>query len=198
MIVTANSASTFEPCPAGSYLARLARLIDLGTQPVEFNGETKQQHKALLTFEILDPDVHRDDGRLYTVSKRYSLSLHPKAGLRKDLASWRGRDFTDDELKGFDLKTILGQKCMLSVVHDDKGDRVFANIAALMKAPRGMSGCEPTEPILHFDLAAPHWPTFEALGEKLKSQISSSPEYTAARKSTPPTAFDDMDSDVPF
>jgi hypothetical protein len=200
MIVTENISSNFTPCPAGSYLARLVRLIDLGTQQTDFQGEAKTAHKALLTWEILDEDTHLDDGRPFTVSKRYTVSLHEKAALRKDLASWRGRDFTPEELKGFDLADVLGKTCFLSVVHAEKDGKTFANVAGVMKAPKGMTGSPPTEPLLHFDLAAPDWHVFDTLPQRLQEQIAGSPEYAAARAKPVPAGngFDDLDSDVPF
>jgi len=203
MIITTDSSSTFTPCPAGAYLARCCSVIDMGTQQTDFNGETKHQRKVLISFEILDPDTHRDDGKPYLISKRYTASLHEKASLRRDLEAWRGAKFADAEVQRFDLGAIVGRTCLLSVIHDTKPDgKTFANIAGISKPPKGMTGSEPTEPLLHFDLAAPNWPLFDTLGEKLKAQIAASPEYSAARatKATPPgaTAFDDMPDDAAF
>lgn len=199
MIITTDSSSTFTPCPAGTYLARCCRVIDMGTQPVEFQGETKHQRKVLLQFEILDPDTHREDGGAFTVSKRYTASLHEKAALRRDLEAWRGAKFTDADLQRFDLAGVLGKSALISVVHADKDGRTFANLAGLVKPPKGMTGVDPTEPLMHFDLAAPDWHLFDQLGEKLKAQIATSPEYAEAKKKPEPvtTGFDDMDSD-PF
>ncbi|MBK9683860.1 MAG: hypothetical protein IPO59_11360 [Betaproteobacteria bacterium] len=165
MIITTSSSSAFTPAPAGSFLARCCRVVDLGTQKTEFQGETKQQHKVLVVFEILDPDVFREDGKPYTVAKRYSASMHEKAALRRDLESWRGAKFTDADLKHFDLASILGRTCLLSVTHTDKAGSIFANIAAVVKAPKGMTGTDPSEPLSLFDLASPDWTVFEHLGE---------------------------------
>ncbi len=202
MIITTSSSSDFTPAPAGSFLARCCRVVDLGTQKTEFQGETKQQHKVLVVFEILDPDVFREDGKPYTVAKRYSASMHEKAALRRDLESWRGAKFTDADLKHFDLASILGRTCLLSVTHTEKDGRVFANIAALVKAPKGMTGTDPTEPLVHFDLASPDWTVFDGLGERLRAQIMAAPEYLAAKKvkpaTEPPAAWDDIPDDVTF
>ena len=188
MIVSeATGGSTFTPCPAGSYLARCVRLVDLGTQQTEYQGESKTAHKVLLAFEVLDDEARRDDGEPFVLSKRYTLSLHEKAALRKELASWRGRDFTPEELKGFDLKTILGKDCFLSVVEATKGDRTYSNIASIMKPPKGMSAPEGTgnEPLLYWDMAAaaPDWAALQQLHPKLIEQIEQSPEH---KRLTPP------------
>lgn len=48
MIVSDTGGAAFTPCPAGSYLARCVRLVDLGTQTTDYQGETKTARKVLL------------------------------------------------------------------------------------------------------------------------------------------------------
>ena len=38
-----------------------------------------------------------------------------KDDFTKDLAAWRGKDFTADELRGFELKNVLGAWAMITV-----------------------------------------------------------------------------------
>lgn len=188
MIVSENTGgAAFTPCPAGSYLARCVRLIDMGTQQTEFQGETKSARKVLLAFEVLDDEARRDDGEPHVLNKRYTLSLHEKSALRKDLASWRGRDFTPEELKGFDLRNILGKDAFVSVIETTKGERTYSNIASIMKPPKGMKAPEGTctEPLLYWDMSTdtPDWQAFAALHTKLAEQIQASPEF---KRLTPP------------
>lgn len=215
MIISDTGGAAFTPCPAGSYLARCVRLVDLGTQSSDYQGETKTARKVLLAFEILDDETRRDDGSPFALSKRYTASLHEKSALRKDLASWRGRDFTPEELKGFDLANVLGKDCFISVVEQSKPDgRVFSNLASIMKPPKGMRPPEGTcnEPLLHWDMAAPDWTVFAQLHPKLQQQIEASPEFKALKKPrsvtmpTPSAApagvagsgFDDMPNEPDF
>jgi hypothetical protein len=223
MIVTDTGGAAFTPCPAGSYLARCVSLIDLGTQTSTYEGETKRARKVLVAWEILDDETRKDDGTPFVLSKRYTQSLHEKAALRKTLASWRGRDFTPVELKGFDLAGVLGKDAFLSVIHTDKDGKTFANIAAVMKPPKGMTRPDgtATEPLQQWDMAAPDWQVFAVLTPRLIEQIESSPEFKlltvpksiklaapAARGQAPAAApepvgsagsgFDDLDDDVPF
>lgn len=190
MIVSETAGgAAFTPCPAGSYLGRCVRLVDLGTQTTDYQGEAKTAHKVLLAFEVLDSDTRRDDGQPYVLSKRYTLSLHEKAALRKDLASWRGRDFTPEELKGFDLRNVLGKDCFISVVETTKGDKRYSNIASIMKPPKGMQAPEGTcnEPLVYWNMAdtAPDWAALVHLHPKLMEQIEASPEFKALK---PPKA----------
>jgi hypothetical protein len=71
----------------------------------------------------------RGAGKPFTVSKFYTASLGEKANLRADLKNWRGRDFTDEELAGFEAKNILGKPCMLSVVETESEGKTYSNIA---------------------------------------------------------------------
>lgn len=91
MIVSDTGGAAFTPCPAGSYLARCVRLIDLGTQTTDYQGETKTARKVLLAFEILDDETRRDDGQPFVLSKRYTASLHEKsrATQRPRLMAWQ-------------------------------------------------------------------------------------------------------------
>jgi hypothetical protein len=96
LTITETTSVNYTPCPAGTYPARCILVADLGTQETDYQGETKHAHKVLLQFEICDDEIRRDDGEAFILSKRYTASLHEKASLRKDLASWRGRDFTPE------------------------------------------------------------------------------------------------------
>lgn len=176
-LTIAETGTDYTPAPAGSYTARCSALIDLGAQTSLWEGETKTAHKVLLSFEITDSDTRRADGSAHIVSKRFTASLHAKSGLRKFLESWRGRPFTPEELRGFDLKNVLGQVCLVGVAHDVKGDRTYANLGSVMKLPRGMApGTSEIEPVA-FDLSAPDWQVFAGLGSRLQAQIAESPEY---------------------
>ena len=192
MILTDSGGAAFTPCPAGSYLARCVQLLDLGTQTSTYEGETKRARKVLVAWEILDDECRRDDGAPYILSKRFTQSLHEKAALRKTLTSWRGRDFTPAELKGFELKAVLGKDAFISVVHTDKEGKTFANIAAVMKLPKGMSAqVDSAEELLHWSMAEPDWAVFAQLSSRLADQISASPEFkllTPPKSVTLPTA----------
>lgn len=199
LTITESGSGNFSPCPPGTYPARCILVADLGTQESDYQGETKHSHKVLLSFEICDDETRRDDGGAFILSKRYTASLHEKAGLRKDLASWRGRDFTPEELAGFNVSNILGKPCLVSVTHVTKADRTFANIASIMNLPKGMT-CPPNiaEP-LSFDLSDPDPEAFDKLPQRVQDQIKAAPEYkTANYKSVLSVPSGDFKDDIPF
>ena len=68
------------------------------------------------------------NGRPFTVRRRYNMSLHKKATLRRDLESMMGRAFTDSELKGFDLESLIGLPCLLNVVHKTRDGVTYSNV----------------------------------------------------------------------
>lgn len=132
---SAGESKTFTPAPAGTHAAVCCDVRDLGVLETKWQGETKRQHKILVSWQI---DEARDDGKPFLVSKRYTLSLHEKAGLRKDLEAWRGRAFTEAELHQFDVEAVVGKGCLLNVVQKQVGGDTYANVTAVMALPRNM------------------------------------------------------------
>jgi hypothetical protein len=126
---------TFTPAPVGVHRAVCVDVLDKGLVEVTWQGKTKKQHKISIAWQI---DELRDDGKRYLVYKRYTLSLHEKAGLRKDLESWRGKAFTRDEEMGFDVESVIGACCLLNIVHATQGEKTYANVDSVMPLMKGM------------------------------------------------------------
>lgn len=177
LTIAETGATDYTPPEAGTFTARCTSVIDLGTQKTVWEGEEKQAHKLLLSFELTDSENRRADGSPHTVNKRFTASLHAKAGLRKFLESWRGRPFTPQELAGFDVKNVLGLDCLVGIVHETKGEKVYANLASVMKLPKGMPAGAGVLPLTAFDLAAPDWQAYAGLSSRLQTQIAESPEF---------------------
>lgn len=135
--------SQFIPAPAGVHAAVCVDEVDMGLQPNRFDPQGGPKLTVRLVWQIAED---MKDGKPFLIKKDYTASLHEKAALRKDLQSWRGRDFTFDELVGFDLEKIVGVHCMLNIVHKtgSKGG-TFSNIAAIMPLAKGMMKLEPRE-----------------------------------------------------
>lgn len=207
-IVEASGGSReFRIVPAGTHLARLYRIVDLGTQTSDFQGEIKQQRKVMLAWEIHGEEddgspLVTDDGKPMAIFKNYTLSWNEAATLRKDLQAWRGQPWTDQEANRFDLKNVLGQWCMLNVIHKPgKDGKTFANVAGISPVPsfmkkQGMP--DGHNPLQLFRLGDPDWELFETFSKGLKAKIESSPEFRAIKKplAQMPNDLDDMD--VPF
>ena len=131
--VSASGGGDYTPAPAGVHQAVCCDVVDLGLVETEWQGQRKTAHKVRLVWQI---DALMDDGRPYTVSSRYTASLHEKSRLRADLQSWRGRPFTAEELAAFDLEKLLGAGCLLNVVHTQRNGKSYADIVAIMPLPQ--------------------------------------------------------------
>jgi hypothetical protein len=184
----------------------------VGTQATEWQGQQKFLRKVMVGWEIHGEEDNgapllTDEGEPLAMFKNYTLSWSENANLRKDLQGWRGVPWTDEEANRFDLKNILGQWCMLNVIHaEGKNNKIYANVAGITPVPGIIkkSGLPAgINPVQLFRLAEPDWAMFETFSKGLKAKIEASPEFKALKKapampSAPSSGFDDMDDDVPF
>lgn len=129
-----SGSATFTPAPPGTHIARCFRIVDLGTQHSEYKGKPTRRNQVLITWELPNETIETESGeRPITASRFYTNSLGEKANLRQDLEAWRGRGFTDAELQKFDLETVLGVPCMLTVVAGENGKTKVAGVTGLPK-----------------------------------------------------------------
>jgi hypothetical protein len=184
LIACEKSGTHIEPIEPGVYVGICYGVIDLGTH--ENQVYNKESRKVLIQWEIPEcRGTFETDGEEKdlprVISKRYTLSLSEKANLRKDLESWRGRKFTAEELKGFDLKNVLGTPCQLQIVHETgkDGARTYANIAAIMALPKGTKPPQKTEnPEVFFSLdEAGDRPSLPDVPEWIQKIIQESNEW---------------------
>jgi hypothetical protein len=200
MSLTATSTpSTFELPPAGQYIARCYRVIDLGTQETTWNGKPKLQHKVLISFELLDEFQKMADGRPFSIHTRYTVSTSEKALLRHDLESWRGQPFTEEEVRSFQIAKVLGKYSYVNIIHNKSknGEQTYANIAAIMPLPKNMPRPDPVNEDVVYDLDDRNPAVFELFSDNLKALIMASKEWSQTPASADaPT--NDPDDDIPF
>ena len=215
IVENTSTGGDFTPVPAGLHLARCYRIVDLGTQTTEYMGETKQQRKIMLGWELHGKDdegnelvTHRGDP--LAIFKNYTLSWNEKANLRTDLQGWRNKPFTEEEMRRFDIATILGAWCMLNVIERPGQDgKTYTNVAGVTPVPsmikqNGLPAAANKNELFKID--EPDMEMFNAFSENLKKKIASSPEWqklhgqpqTPARQAPakPAAAFED--DDIPF
>lgn len=183
MSITAKKPeSNFEIVPAGNHIARCYSMIEIGTEEIEYNGEKKKAYKVRVTWElphekkVFNPERGEQP---FSVSKDYTLSMHEKANLRHDLQSWRGKAFTDEEARAFDITKLIGVPCMLNVIHTvSKGNgNTYANIAGVTPVPKGME--VPAQINKSFVLSYDNFDeaAFQGLPDWLRERIQKTPEY---------------------
>lgn len=179
-----GGAGDFQLAPAGVHMGRCYRVIDLGTQKSDWQGKARIARKVMLAFEAYCEDdaglpVVMEDGRPFALSRRYTLSLGEKATLRHDLESWRGRAFTQAELAGFDLASLLRAPCLLNVQHSERAGKAYADITSITPIPKAMRAALP--PMVNapqlFDVNAPDMTIFETFSERLQETIRACAEW---------------------
>lgn len=174
LTATQEGGGDFEMTPEGQYIARCYRIIDLGTQTITNSYGTKEQHKVMISWELIgNDDPKMVDGRPFSVHQTYTVTLSEKGKLRPDLEAWRGKKFTAEELEGFDLGKVLGQYCMIQVVHSDDGK--FANVQTIM-AYKGDKPTPVNENVV-FDIDEPDVEVFNSLSDNMKAKIMAAPEW---------------------
>lgn len=131
IIVKDTGSGDFQIPDSGIQNAVCSNVYDLGLQP-GFQG--KVQHKVAILWELEQTITEGEyAGKRFVVSQIYTASLGEKANLRAHLESWRGRSFTEAELEGFDIERLRGIPCLLSIVHNEKNSKTYANVSAVLK-----------------------------------------------------------------
>lgn len=176
LTVKENGGSNIPILEEGSYPAVCYMLVDIGMQKNERYGNSSR--KVIIGWEVAGEHVLVEgEEKPRVFSARYTASLNEKSLLRRDLAAWRGRDFTEEELKAFDLKSILGTPCLIQIIHKEANGRQYANLASIMKLPRGMEPPHLTLEKVVFDLDESDLSEIEKLPEWIANAIKASESY---------------------
>lgn len=186
-IMAQDNGGDFEPVPAGMHRAICVNVFDVGYQP-GYQGNPPA-HKVVVLWEI---EPLNSQGKRFTVTRIYTLSIGDKSNLGNDLTTWRGRPFTAEERKGFDLDNIINKPCQLNLVQ--AGERV--KIAGVMPATTV------PDPATRKNMPAGYWtietkrdyvPNF--VKKMLEAQV---PAPQRGKQPAPAAAGDDFIDDIPF
>lgn len=210
MAINATSSGNMprELIPADNYIARCYKMIEIGTVEEVILGEKKILHKVRIGWELPTElrvfDKEKGEQPL-VIDKEYTLSMNEKANLRKDLKSWRGKDFTEEEARSFDITKLIGAPCMINIIHKpSKKDpsKVYEEIAGITPMPKGVP-C-PEQINRSFVLSYDNFDVelFEMLPDFIKNKMMASVEYQAVKNpnstTIPPSPEAEDESDLPF
>ena len=173
IIAKSGGEQSYPKVPIGVHKARCIKVIDLGTQRQEYSGEISWKRQILVIWEL--PEELNNDQPM-TISKFYTLSLHEKSNLGKDLTSWRGRPFTETEKQGFDVTKLIGVTCQVNVMHKDNGKE---DISSIMPLGKDDKIAEQFNPSVSFDIGdyqKGQKETFNQLSEGIRRMILRSKE----------------------
>lgn len=188
LMVTDTGGGDFKLVPQGTHIAVCFLVADVGMQPTSYGPK----HKIIMGWELPQETIEVDGvEKPMIIYQNYTASLSEKANLRQDLESWRGKAFTPQELAGFDLFNVLGHPCMVSVIHNESGQKTYANVQTVTSLPKGMEKPKPTHTVKY--------------SEEDPDQLSDLPEWIqkkiAAQESSdmpPPAPSQDFDDSIPF
>ncbi len=211
--VSSKGESSFELVPPGTHYAVCTRVLNLGEQTTKYGSTPKH----FIGFDVpavrveWEKDGVKHEGPAF-IGSRYTSSLSPKAILRQHLEAWRGAAFTEEQLAGFDLFSLLGVSAMISVTHTEDGK--YANISAIMGMPPGSPKVTPESELLGYDPSSPDAAAvFAKLPEGFQKTIQRGQQPVAAPPPLPPPPAvgapvtgmvapaplpDDFDDSIPF
>lgn len=197
-----GSGQGFELIEAGVHLGLCYGVIDLGTQKENYQNEIKLQRKVRLIFELpnLTKEFKAGEGkRPFSISKEYTLSLSSKSNLYKDLVSWRGKQFTEEELEGFDLSKLLGKPCQIQVIHKQGKNGDYAALQSITSIMKGSTYPKETvNPLIEFSVDDFSKSKFESLPEYLRKKIEESIEFREGILKEKYSSKDEVNSDDPI
>ena len=185
IIATNTGGANFEPIATGNYPARCYSMIHIGTTDEVILGVAKRLNKVRITWELpTELKVFKEENgeQPHVISKEFTLSMHEKATLRGFLKNWRGKDFTDDEAKAFDIEKLIGAPCMLNISHKTKkdGSGVYAEIGSIGTMPKGFACPDQINPSFVFTYENFDEDKFNTLPDYLKAKMVNSDEYKSA------------------
>lgn len=182
---------SFQLAPAGAHPARCIHVIDLGTQHDTYMGKPKIQRKVRIGWELVNEKavfIEEKGEESFMIGQDYTMSLGEKANLRHMLESWRGKPFTADELKGFNLNVLLGKSCLVNVIHKKSiaTKRDYAQVTSVVPLPKGMQCAKPSLPKVSYEIEDGENDAFSALPEWIQDKIKASQEFKGENTSEEP------------
>lgn len=119
-------------CPEGLYQAVCVDVFDLGLKDYGYGPQPKIE----ITWQLEERDPKTN--KRYLIFANYTPSLHEKSRLRPMLEAWRGKKFTKDEEREFDIEKLLGANCQLQIIHNIKDEgKTYANVQAVVPLHKG-------------------------------------------------------------
>lgn len=178
--------------PEGTHIARCIQLIQIGTVMESYMGEEQEMHKIFIAFELTNErrEFKEGDGpKPFVVSGEYSLSMGSKANLRKLVEGMMGKSLTSEEADLFDLTSLVGKPCLLTIKTkmSKNGNEytIIASASPLLKGQEAPDAFNETKTLTYenFDNKV-----YASLPEFMREKIRSSKEFMAMEGS----------GDIPF
>lgn len=197
----------FKKVPVGCHFAICNMVVDLGVQETTYQGESKRTHQIYLRWEVPDERVtYEKDGREIegplSIGATYTLSMSPKANLRKVIENWTGESFPQENAS-YDVLQLAGTCCQIMVAHKASGGKVYANVTGVMgisKDQRQRAESAKSEVgVVVYDLETDDPDMFSRLPKWLREKIDDRVPDTRPGGQVPANNnTGDFDDDIPF
>ena len=175
-----NDTPSYPTVSVGVHKARCVRVIDLGTQQNDYQGQISWKRQVMLIWEV--PSETDNKGEPLTISKFYTLSLNEKANLANDLVSWRGRPFTETEKKAFDISKVAGKPCSINVILNQNGKPKVSTVMPIGKNDEIAQQFHPNMVFSITDFQEKKLEVFNQLPEGIRNIILKSKELEGTEK----------------
>lgn len=202
----------FKKVPQGCHFAICNMVVDLGVQRTEYQGEVKKVHQIYLRWEVPDERVtYEKDGRQVegpqSIGATYTLSMSPKANLRKIIENWTGKTFPEKNAE-FDVTQLAGTCCQIMVTHKTGNGKVYANVTGVMGISKDQKQRAATAKsevgVVVYDLETDDPAMFDKLPKWLKEKLDvreadgDRPVTGGKDAPTKSLASELLDDDLPF
>lgn len=172
-------------------------IVDLGSQDIKREGETRLQRKVQITFEtqerwkFTNKDTWEEVEKPLIIWNRYTLSTHEKSGLFKMLKWWIGKAPSDD----FDIMEMVGKPALINIIESEGKDwKIYHNIDSVL--PSKQKPFKLFNKEVRFSLQEFEKEEFDKLYEWQQKIIHKSPEMKKIMDSN--KWNDILDDDLPF
>jgi hypothetical protein len=167
--------------PAGTHLAVLYSIIDLGTQENKYDKTKGPKRTVRLTWEL--PKKRADfDGvsKPLVLSKEMSFSMFEMANLRKIVEAMISEALSDKDADDFDFNKIIGAGCLISVKHTKSpdGTKTYNSYAGCAPVMEGMTVPKPENKTVIYSVEEGENAVFSSLPDWIKEKIKASPEWS--------------------
>lgn len=173
--------SNYTPAPVGTHMARCYQFIHIGTIQDEYMGEPKEFNKIRLSFELPNKTKVFKEGETakpISVHAEYTLSMGAKANLRRVVEGMIGTSLTDQEAYNFDVETLVGKPCLITIKHKtSKAGNVRDEIATVSPLMDGQVAPAPVNKSTILSYGSWDQELFDKLPAFLKEKIMSSAQY---------------------
>ncbi len=119
----------------GTHNAVCCQIHNLGHQM--FEGTPSLSPKVALIFELDEKlKTGQKAGQPMVINRTFAYFMGATSALRQFLEAWRGRKFTEEEIKTFTLRKLIGAPCSLVVIHKlNRSNKMKAYVAGISKKP---------------------------------------------------------------